>query len=104
MRKRYSAPKEKLTLQANVLVTCAGPLVGAVLVVAGFVLLRTARKHRIEGAPTLADWLATSLALNAGRWLRGFTGPPSHPQPADEAFVSQALGLPKWFLPYSLGL
>jgi hypothetical protein len=58
----------------------------------------------MEAAATPGDWLATSLALNAGRWLRGFIGPPAHPQPGDEAFLSQAMGLPQWFLPYSLGL
>jgi len=79
----FTGPREKLTEQTNVLITCAGPLVGAVLMVAGFVWLRRARQQRLAAAPTPGDWLATSLALNAGRWLRGFAGPPSHPQPAD---------------------
>jgi hypothetical protein len=93
-----------LTWQADALLVSAGPLVQAALAVAGFLWLRRLRGHCREAAPTLGDWLATSLALNAGRWLRAFTGPPSHPQPRDETLVSQAIGLPAWFLPYLLGL
>ena len=94
----------RLTWQADALVTAAGPLLQAGLAVAGFVWLRNLRTGRREAAPTLGDWLATTLALNAGRWLRGLTGPPSHPQPPDEALLSRAIGLPAWFLPYLLAV
>lgn len=99
----WSMSKEKFARQ-DALWASAGPLVQAALAVGGFLWLRRLRKHRREAAPTLGEWLATMLALNAGRWLRGFTGPPSHPQPKDEAQISQAIGLPAWCLPYLLGL
>jgi hypothetical protein len=94
----------RLTWQSDALVTAAGPLLQAGLAVAGFVWLCNLRRERREAAPTLDDWLATTLALNAGRWLRGLTGPPSNPQPPDEALLSRAIGLPSWFLPYLLAL
>lgn len=84
------------------LVASAGPLVQASLAVGGFLWLCHVRKRGPDGAATLGGWIATLLALNAGRWLRGFTGLPSHPQPRDEAVVSQTLGFPGWFLPYLL--
>jgi hypothetical protein len=59
--------------------------VGAVLPVVGFLLLRRLRMHRREAALTPGDWLATSLVLNAGRWLRCLASPPFHPQRKDEA-------------------
>lgn len=99
-----SMPSERFTWHADVLQTSAGPLVNATLAVVGFLWLHGLRAHRREAAPSLTDWLATSLALNAGRWLRGFTGPPGHPQPQDEAHLSQAIGLAAWFLPYLLAL
>ncbi|MDB6124628.1 MAG: hypothetical protein JWQ71_3621 [Pedosphaera sp.] len=100
----FTGAKEKFTPQVDALVASAGPLVGAVFMLVGFLWLRRLRRHRIEAVPTARDWLATSLAMNVGRWLRGFTGSPSQPQPNDEAFVSHAIGLPKWFLPYLLGM
>jgi hypothetical protein len=86
----------------DALMAGAGPLVQATLAVGGFLWLRRARQHHPDGAATLPDWVATMLALNAARGIRGFTGPPNHPEPKDEALVSQALGLPAWFLPYLL--
>ncbi len=86
----------------DAIMTGAGPLMQAVLAVGGFLWLGHARKQGPDGAARLGGWIATLLALNAARWLRGFTGLPSHPQPQDEAVVSQALGLPAWFLPYLL--
>jgi len=99
-----SMPKEKFTWRADVLQTSAGPLVNAALAAAGFLWLYGLRTTRREAVTSLADWLATSVALNAGRWLRGFTGSPAHPQPHDEARLSQAFGLSAWFLPYLLAL
>ena len=96
--------KKKLTWQSSVLLTAAGPFVNAALAAVGFLWLHRLRRQRREAEPTLRDWLATTLVLNAGRWLRGFTGPPSHAQPKDESLVSQAIGLPAWFLPYLLAL
>jgi len=52
---------------------------------------------------TPGDWVATSFVLNVGRWLRSFAGPPSRSMPEDEAFISRAMGLPAWLLPYFLG-
>jgi len=102
---RYAAtvlmvPNHKDALQAYLLHTGAGPLVTAVLAGAGLLWLHRLRKHRRDATPTLSDWLATSLILNAGRWFRGFTGP----YPKDEAHISQAIGLPAWLLPAPLGL
>lgn len=79
-------------------------MVGVVLMALGLVWLWKRRRDRRLAPATAADWLATSLAMNAGRWLRGLTGPPSNPQPNDEAFISKALGLPPWLLPYCLTL
>ena len=89
-------------MRRDALMASAGPLLQAILAVAGFVWLRHAGKHEGHVTTTISGWLATMLALNAARWLRGFTGPPSHPQPKDEALVSQGLGLPAWCLPYLL--
>jgi hypothetical protein len=95
---------KRLSWQADALLTSAGPLVQAGLAVTGFVWLRRLRRDRREANPTVGEWVATMLALNVGRWVRGFTGPPSDPQPPDEALLSRAVGLPAWFLPYLLAL
>jgi hypothetical protein len=100
----WSAAEEKSMPQTAVLAVSAGPLGDAVLAGVGLLWLYRLRGHRREAAPTLVDWLATILAVQAGRWLRGFTGPPSSPQPPDEAFISQALGMPAWLLPYLFAL
>ncbi len=101
---RFDVPKEKFTQRRNVLVTIAGPLVQILLAVAGFLWLRTSRVHRLSTVVTPGDWVATTLVLNVGRWLRSFAGSPSHPLSDDEAFISRAMGLPGWLLPYFLGL
>ena len=85
-----------------VAVTAAGPAVELVLSAAGLWWLSRARRRRPSTPLTFTDWLATSLALAAGRWLRCFTGTPANPKPEDEAFLSHALGLPVWVLPYGL--
>jgi LPXTG-motif cell wall-anchored protein len=100
----YHGTREQLTPTVNLLITTAGVLVGVVLMALGFVWLWKRRRDRRSEPATVLDWLATSLALNAGRWLRGFTGTPANPQPDDEAFISKALGLPSWLLPYCLAL
>jgi len=100
----YHGTREQVTPTVNLLITTAGVMVGVVLMALGFVWLWKRRRDRRSEAATVLDWLATSLALNAGRWLRGFTGAPSNPQPDDEAFISKALGLPSWLLPYCLAL
>ena len=94
----------RLSWQTEAVVVSAGPLLQVGLAVAGFVWLRKLRRDHREAAPTLGDWLATTLALNAARWLRGLTGSPSDPQPPDEALLSRYIGLPAWFLPYLLVL
>ncbi len=91
-------------MKYDVLVAAAGPVATAVLGVAGYLWLRSLRRHRLAEAPTLVDWLVTCLAMNLSRWLRALANPPSHPQPDDEAGVSRALGLPQWLLPYVLGV
>ncbi|HYG34471.1 MAG TPA: hypothetical protein VEC99_06780 [Clostridia bacterium] len=98
-----SMPKDTFTWQVGLLQTSAGPLVNAVMAVAGLLWLYRLRKNSREAAPTAGAWLATIFALNAGRWLRSFTSSPSHPEPKDEALISQVIGLPEWFLPYLLG-
>ena len=80
------------------------PLGDAVLAAAGLVWLYRLRGNRREAVPSLVDWLATILAAQAWRWLRGFFGSPSNPQPGDEAFISRALDMPAWLLPYLLAL
>jgi hypothetical protein len=85
-------------------IVLAGPLTNFLLMIAGFVWLRCLRQRRIDAPPTWIDWLATVVALNAGRWLRCFAGTPAHPQPADEAQLSRIAGCPPWVLPYLLGI
>lgn len=96
--------REQLTPTVNLLFALGGVMVAVVLMALGYVWLWKRRRNRRSEPATALDWIATSLALNALRWLRGFTGPPSNPQPNDEAFISKALGLPSWLLPYCLTL
>lgn len=94
---------EKLTKGKEVFTTASGPAVELALVAGGLFWLSRLRAHRGSTAASLSDWAATSCcALSAGRWLRCFSGTPADPQPTDEALLSQAAGLPSWFLPYAL--
>lgn len=97
----FHGPAEVIA-RFRVLATAAGPAVELMLAATGLIWLLRGRAGRRHSEPTLSDWLATSLALAAGRWLRCLTGTPSHPQPEDEAFLSQAAGLPAWVIPYGL--
>ncbi|TAK94199.1 MAG: hypothetical protein EPO07_17070, partial [Verrucomicrobia bacterium] len=99
----YHGTPQQITQNVHWLLAAAGPLVGLALMIVGVFWLWLSRRHNLTSV-TAMEWLATSLAFNAGRWLRGFTGLPSNPQPHDEAFVSKALGLPPWLLPYCLAL
>jgi hypothetical protein len=92
-------PQGKDTPQTAIFHAGAGPMFSAGLVGVGFLWLYRLRRHRREENPTPSDWLATSLVLNAGRWVVSFIRP-RH----DEVLVSQSLGLPGWLLPCSLGL
>jgi hypothetical protein len=89
---------------AMLLMAWAGPLGDAALAGAGLLWLYRLRRHRRQAVPTWVDWLATLLALQAFRWLRGYLGSPWSPQPGDEAYMSRTLGLPGWLLPYLLAL
>ena len=91
-------PKEKDTPATAIVHAGAGPLATAVMVTGGFLWLYWLRRHRREAEATPGDWLATSLVLNAGRWVAGLIRP-RH----DEVLVSQSLGMPAWALPYLLG-
>jgi hypothetical protein len=103
---RFEYAEVKLTLPASesqrAAVVASGPLVELVLTLVGVIWLSRLRSDRRHLAPTARDWLATGCALAAARWLRCFTGTPANPKPADEAFLSQFLGLPSWVLPYAL--
>jgi hypothetical protein len=94
-------PQDKLTPQADLLHTGAGPLAQALLTVGGFVGLYWLRRNRRTSPATLLDWLATVLILNAGRWVWGLAGPP---RCIDERQISQILGMPAWLIPDILGL
>jgi hypothetical protein len=94
----------KMSKPQAVLAVGAGPVGDFLLAGVGVLWLYQLRRHRREAAPTVADWFATILTLQAFRWLRGFFGSPSDPQPGDEAFISRALGMPGWLLPYLLAL
>lgn len=98
-----SDPQGKHAALKGTVVCAAGPLVNAILAATGFVWLRHLRKHRVDSAVTTVDWFATALAINAGRWLRA-ASLPSNPQPPDEAFLSRAMSLADWCLPYFLGV
>src|SRR5262249_46052093 len=100
----FDVPKDKFSPRNNALVTIAGPLVNALLGASGFLWLLASRIRRRDAKATPADWVATTLAMNAGRWLRCFAGSPTHPMPDDEAWLSRAIGLPGWLLPYCLGV
>lgn len=96
-----SASPDRLN-EVDIPVTAAGPLMDVLLVTGGLIWLLRSGARRRSSAPSVTDWIATGCTLDAGRWLRCFTGTPSHPQPADEANLSQAWGLPSWVLPYAL--
>ena len=99
---RYVSAGRAMTDADEVWITLGGPMVELTLCAAGLVWLV---RRRANGAVpvTRADWLATAACvLCAARWLRAATGTPSLPQPADEALLSGALGLPVWALPYGL--
>jgi hypothetical protein len=100
----FKGTQAQLTPKVNLIITLAGPLTDAVQMVLGFGWLWMLRRHRKTSPASFLDWTATALALHACRWLRGFTGLPANPQPDDEAFISKALGLPSWLLPYCLTL
>jgi hypothetical protein len=102
---RSDVPKEKLTRRSELLTTSAGPMVGVILTAVGFVWLRSVRRPRLGSIATIGDWVATSLVIfSMGRWVRSFAALPSSPMPEDEAFISRAMGLPSWLLPYFLGV
>jgi len=92
-------PNEKDTPPVAIFHAGAGPLVTAILAVVGLLWLHGLRRHRREARPTPTDWLATSLVLNAGRWVVSVIRP-RH----DEVLVSQTLGMPGWLLPCLLGV
>jgi hypothetical protein len=100
----FSGPKEKFTTTANFVTSASGPLTSLLLGIGGLMWLYWSRRNRVHETASLWDWVATALALNLGRGLRSFASLPSHPQPDDEAWISRALGLPGWLLPYFLGL
>lgn len=93
-------PAEKNTPQANLFHTAAGPLAQALLTIVGFLGLYRLRKNRRFAHATPLDWLATTLILNAGRWVSGLAGPP---RCIDERQISAILGMPAWLLPVVLG-
>lgn len=92
----------KITYQADILFASGGPLMNAFLGILGLLWLGRLRSGRIDSSPTILDWIATCLAINLGRSLRGFSGMSSN-QLSDEAYVSRAFGLPPWMLPCVLG-
>ena len=67
----YEGTREQITPTVNLLITTAGVMVGVVLMALGFVWLWKRRRKRRSEPATALDWIATSLACNAGRWLRG---------------------------------
>jgi len=83
-------------------VVAGGPAVTALMTIGGLFWLWHLRRSRLQAAATCSDWLASFLVLCAIRWLRCFTGSPTHPQPKDEAVLSAGLGFPPWLLPYLL--
>jgi hypothetical protein len=103
-RMTICATPSRMGPSGKLLVVVAGPLGDGIFAGAGLLWLYVLRRHRREAAPTRAEWFATILAMSAARWLRGWSGPPAHPQPGDEVFLSQALGMPGWLLPYLLAL
>jgi hypothetical protein len=93
-----------LPTQVDAIFASGGPLIGALMALLGYLWLRNLRVARIDSNPTICDWLATCLAMNVARWIRGFACTPSYPQPDDEALLSRTIGLPQWALPYVLGV
>lgn len=101
---QFAGPQDALTQRREMWMSCAGPLMNTLLAASGFLWLRRSRIHQLQGMPTSADWLATTtVVMNAGRWLQCLAYSPAHPLPDDEAWISRAVGLPGWLLPYSLG-
>ena len=94
-------PAEKNTPQVNLFHASAGPLAQAILTVAGLIGLYLLRRKRRTLPATPLDWLATTLILNAGRWVAGLAGPPCC---LDERYISELLGMPASLLPGILGL
>ena len=99
----FYGTKDQLTQRGNFWVTSAGPLMSTLLAASGFLWLRSSRIHRLQAIPTFADWVATTLVTNTGRWVRCLAYSSNHPQPDDETWISRAMGLPGWLLPYFLG-
>ncbi|MBL9204312.1 MAG: hypothetical protein JNN01_04460 [Opitutaceae bacterium] len=100
---RYDGPPGSISDRAETLITLGGPMVEVVVAMTGWVLVRRLRRDRGHEPASVVDWLASSACvLAAGRWLRCVTGTPQLPQPADEAMLSGAMGLPVWVLPYGL--
>lgn len=92
------------TGMSNVLVSAAGPVGDALIGGTGLLWLYCLRRKRRAAPATGLEWCATLVALPLARWLRGFGGSLAHPQPPDEAFLSHALGMPAWLLPYLLAV
>lgn len=88
----------------NEMVSLAGPLVNFVLMLCGLFWLKTLRRKNASEPPGIWDWVATSLALNAGRGLRGVFSLPTNSQPSDEARLSQMIHCPGWLSLCILGL
>ena len=71
-------------------VVAAGPFVQALLAGGGLFWLYRLRQARRLNAATCADWLATWIALNGGRWL----GVPPITGLHDEVLLMKAWGVP----------
>jgi hypothetical protein len=95
---------EQMPKTSAVLTVGAAPLGDAVLAGVGLWWLYWLRRHRPEKPATASDWIATLLAAQAWRWMRGFSVFSSNPQPGDEMFLSRILGMPAWVLPLLLAL
>lgn len=100
---RYQTAGRVMTDADEAWITLGGPMVEFTVCAAGLAWLLRRRWGKKTVPVSRADWLATAACvLGAVRWLRVVTGTPALPQPADEALLSGALGLPVWVLPYGL--